>query len=339
MPTTLTFERKIATNWPPERWQDEVVLVAVSGGADSAALVRALWRLRPAAAGGRLVVAHLNHLLRGEESDADETFVRNVAAELGLECIVERVGANAAAKQRGDGVEEAARTLRYEFLARAAGTIGARYLATAHTLDDQAETVLQRILRGTGLAGLAGIPKARSAAGGGIGLVRPMLNIRRSEVLEYLASLGHAYREDSSNTDRAYSRNRVRHDLLPQLAREYNPRIVETLAHLATQAEVAQAALRPVVEQLLKASLRRGDANGFELDCAALRRAPRHLVREVLIAAWVEAGLPLQAMGFAEWDALAEMALAPESAKRVYPGGVVADRGATVLRLDRPQIK
>lgn len=335
MPTTLTFERKIATNWPPERWRDEVVLVAVSGGADSAALLRALWRLRPAAAGGRLVVGHLNHLLRGEESDADETFVRNVAAELGLECIVERVGANAAAKQRGDGVEEAARTLRYEFLARAAGTIGARYLATAHTLDDQAETVLQRILRGTGLAGLAGIPKARSAAGGGIGLVRPMLNIRRSEVLEYLASLGHAYREDSSNTDRAYTRNRVRHDLLPQLAREYNPRIVETLAHLATQAEEAQAALRPAVEQLLKASLRRHDADCIELDCAALRRAPRHLVREVLIAAWVEAGLPLQAMGFAEWDALAEMAVAETPSKRMLPGGVAAsyaDNAFSILK-------
>lgn len=331
MPSTSTFERRIATNWPTERWRDEVVLVAVSGGADSVALLQALSRLRPADAGGRLVVGHLNHALRGPESDADEAFVRGLAAELGLECLAERAGVEAAAAERGDGIEEAARTLRYAFLVRTAGTIGARYLATAHTLDDQAETVLQRILRGTGLAGLTGIPKARAAAGGGIGLVRPMLNVRRSEVLEYLASLKQPYRDDSSNADRAYTRNRVRHDLLPQLAREYNPRIVETLANLATQAEEVQAALRPTVEQLLKTSLRRGDATCFEFDCAALCASPRHLVREVLVAAWTEAGLPLQAMGFAEWDALATMALASEPAKRMFPGGVLADRRGAIL--------
>ena len=124
--------------------------------------------------------------------------------------------------------------------------------------------------------------------------------------------------------------------VLPQLARDYNPRIVETLANLATQAEEMQAALRPAVEELLQGSLGRSDATGFELDCAALRAAPRHHVREVLITAWTEAGMPLQAMGFAEWDALAEMVVAEVPNKRMLPGGVIAECLETSLRIQRP---
>ena len=336
MPTTLTFERKIATNWPTERWQDEVVLVGVSGGADSVAMLLALSRLRPASAAGQLVVGHLNHQLRGAESDADEDFVRTLAERLRLPSVVHSGFVAETAAQTGRGLEETAREVRHAFLAATAERLGARYITTAHTLDDQAETLLMRLLRGTGLAGLTGIPQARAVAGGSIGLVRPMLNVRRSEVVEYLAALGQPFREDSSNTDRAYTRNRVRHDLLPQLARDYNPRIVETLANLATQAEEMQAALRPTVEELLQASLRRHDATGFELDCSALRTALRHLVREVLIAAWTEAGLPLQAMGFAEWDALAEMAIAESPSKQMLPGGITAERRGPSLRIQRP---
>ena len=335
MPTTLTFERKIATNWPTERWQNEVVLVAVSGGADSVAMLLALSRLRPESAGGQLVVGHLNHQLRGAESEADEDFVRALAERLRLPSVVHSGFVAETAAQTGRGLEETAREVRHAFLAATAERLGARYITTAHTLDDQAETLLMRLLRGTGLAGLTGIPKARAVAGGTIGLVRPMLNIRRSEVIEYLAALNQPYREDSSNTDRAYTRNRVRHDLLPQLARDYNPRIVETLANLATQAEEMQAALRPAVEELLQGSLGRSDATGFELDCAALRAAPRHHVREVLITAWTEAGMPLQAMGFAEWDALAEMVVAEVPNKRMLPGGVTAECLGTSLRIQR----
>ena len=336
MPTTLTFERKITTNWPTERWQDEVVLVGVSGGADSVAMLLALSRLRPESAAGQLVVGHLNHQLRGTESDADEDFVRALAERLRLQSVVHSGFVAETAAQTGRGLEETAREVRHAFLAATAERLGARYITTAHTLDDQAETLLMRLLRGTGLAGLTGIPQARAVAGGSIGLVRPMLNVRRSEVVEYLAALGQPFREDSSNTDRAYTRNRVRHDLLPQLARDYNPRIVETLANLATQAEEMQAALRPAVEELLNHSRRRHDATGFELDCSALHMEPRHLVREVLIAAWTEAGLPLQAMGFAEWDALAEMAIAESPCKRMLPGGITAKCRGTSLRIQRP---
>ncbi|MGC3970410.1 MAG: tRNA lysidine(34) synthetase TilS [Pirellulales bacterium] len=333
MSTAQTFENQIATIWPTERWADEVVLVAVSGGADSTALLNALARLRPREATGRLIAAHCNHGLRGAESDADEAFVRRLAEELGCEAIIERADVVAAAAARGDGLEEAARSVRYRFLEATAGRTGARYIATAHTLDDQAETLLLRILRGTGIAGLGGIPKARAAAGGGVGLVRPMLTLRRSDVLAYLSELGRTYRDDSSNADHSFTRNRVRHELLPHLAAEYNPRLVEVLANLATQAEEMQAALRPAIDALL-ARCRTAESSGsFELDCRVLQDAAPHVIREVLIAAWTDAGLPLQAMGFAEWKALAELATSGESAKRMFPGNTNAERRGPAPRL------
>lgn len=329
------FESRIATNWPTERWADEVVIVATSGGADSTALVRALHSLKGETGQGRLVVAHCNHGLRGAESDADETFVRALADELRLEAIVHKANVAAAADQRGDGIEEAARAVRYRFLQEAAGRVGARYIVTAHTLDDQAETILLRVLRGTGIAGLAGIPKVRGIAGDTVGLVRPMLTLSRVEVLEYLQRLAQAYRNDSSNTDRSFTRNRVRHDLLPQLAQEYNPRIVETLSNLATQAEEMQAALRPMIDAVLSRSRIRTNDDGFEIEVGPLGDAAPHVVREVLIAAWTGAGLPQQAMGYDEWTTLAEIATTGIPAKRMFPGNTTAERRGTTLRVSR----
>lgn len=322
----LPLEARLAAGWPLPRWTEETVVVAVSGGADSIALLRALAALRSEDAGGQLVVAHLNHGLRGAESDRDAGFVVQTACELGLRAIATKHDVGLAAQDRGDGVEEAAREMRYRFLIETARSVGARYIATAHTLDDQAETLLQRIVRGTGLAGLAGIPRVRGVDGATIGLIRPMLMVRRSEVLEYLAQLGQTFREDSSNTDRAYTRNRVRHDLLPQLARDYNPKVVEALARLAKQAEELREFTATLVEPLLRAAIVHAEPGRFEIDCSALAEEPRYLVREVLAAAWHEAALPLQAMGFEEWKSLAEMIAGDAAAKRMLPGGVVAER-------------
>lgn len=335
MPKTPNFESRIATNWPTERWAGEVVLVAASGGADSTALVRALRSLKGETGQGRLIVAHCNHGLRGAESDTDEGFVRALTGELGLEAIVHKADVAATAEARGDGIEEAARAVRYRFLEETAGRVGARYIATAHTLDDQAETILLRILRGTGIAGLGGIPRVRGAAGNTVGLVRPMLTLHRADVLEYLQSLGQTYRDDSSNVDSSFTRNRVRHDLLPQLARDYNPRVIETLANLATQAEEMQVALRPTVDAVLSRCRVQMLDDGFELDVGPLGDAAPHVTREVLIAAWTATGLPLQAMGFAEWTTLAEMATTGRPAKRMFPGNTTAERRGTALRVFR----
>src|SRR5262245_53440501 len=147
---------KLTPAWPPERWRDVTALVAVSGGADSVALLRALLEIRTSG-DGRLIVAHYNHRLRGAESDADQAFVESLASQLGLEMIT----GSAPTLLQADTAEATLRELRYSFLAQAANRAGARYIVTAHTADDQVETVLHNVLRGTGLAGLAGIPRVR----------------------------------------------------------------------------------------------------------------------------------------------------------------------------------
>src|SRR5438132_8777665 len=216
------------------------IVVAVSGGPDRVALLRALASLPTA---GRLIVAQLNHQLRGPESDADEAFVRALPESLqpGMELRCERIDVAAQARTEGANVEAVARRVRYDWLARVAKECQARWVATGHTADDQAETVLHRLLRGTGLKGLRGIATRRSLAER-VELIRPLLGVTRAAVMEYLREMGQAYRTDSSNADRGYTRNRIRHELLPLLAQQYNPAIAAVLCRLAEQADEAYRA-------------------------------------------------------------------------------------------------
>ena len=157
------FERSVARAWEPGLWCDTTVLVAVSGGADSVALLLALWGVS-AQGSGKLMVAHFNHRLRGADSDADEQFVDSLGRRLGL--TVEMGRARQPITPGGDGIEAGARDQRYQFLREVADRAGARYVVTAHTANDQAETLLHRIVRGTGVAGLAGIPFTRTLSAG-----------------------------------------------------------------------------------------------------------------------------------------------------------------------------
>src|SRR5262245_19042753 len=222
---------KLAAAWPVERWRDVTILAAVSGGADSVALARGLQSL---AGGGesRLILAHFNHPLRGAAPDADEQFVRDLAAQLHLQLIAGNAASDLSASGSGEGIEGAARQARYDFLSDAAAQCGARYLATAHTADDQVETVLFNALRGTGLTGLAGIPRLRRLSEATT-VVRPLLDVTRAEILDYLQSIVQSYRDDSSNRLEDYTRNRIRLQLLPQLERDYNPRVREALLRIA----------------------------------------------------------------------------------------------------------
>ena len=196
----------------------ESLLVGVSGGPDSVALLDVLVK-----SGWRPHICHLNHQLRGADSDADAEFVRQLAARYDLPCTIE------SGKVAGD--EESARRARHEFFTRVAERTGIKKLALAHTADDQVETFLLRLLRGAGVPGLVGIWPERQL--GPLRVIRPLLKVRRAEILEYLAAEKLAYREDASNADSRFTRNRVRHELLPLLEREYNPAIRDTLLHTA----------------------------------------------------------------------------------------------------------
>ncbi len=242
------------------------VAVAVSGGADSVALLRLLVEMR-AELGIVLAAAHFNHGLRGGDALADEAFVGELAREHGLDFFVGRADVRDHALTTKLSIEAAGRELRYRWFAKLAAEQRLDAIATAHTLDDQAETVLLKFLRGAGTRGLAGIypvldlfaektgaeaPSPKEAANGApeaaplqnfatdggnreetVRIIRPLLSASRQEVEDYLASLGQSWREDESNLDRRFTRNRVRHELLPLLEREFNPNIRQVLNDLA----------------------------------------------------------------------------------------------------------
>lgn len=331
------FEQRVQCDWPVASWRDVTVLLAVSGGPDSVALLRAMHALQPPKCAGRLIVAHANHQLRGAESAADAEFVRALCNELEVAC---EIGAlDIGGLDTSDGLEAAARDARYAFLAATASQYGARYLVTAHTADDQAETILHRILRGTGLRGLAGIPRARPLSEMTT-LLRPLLGIRRGDVLEYLSRLGQPYRVDATNAQADFTRNRLRNGLLPQLAHEYNPAVVDALLRLGQLAGEAHGILHAQACGLRVSAAKPLPNCGWQLDAQVLAGAPPYLVREMFIELWQASQWPLQSMGLAQWQLLLELVHHADSgaaAKQVFPGNVLAESSGTerTLRLTR----
>jgi len=212
---------------------DRLILIGLSGGPDSIALANAFLALKDRAVSlnYRLAAAHLNHGLRGAEADRDEAFVRTFCARNTLELVVERaVGLH----HRADNLEERARDYRHAFLKRTASRLGAHHIALAHHADDQAETVLLRLMRGSGIAGAAGMAEA----GPGL-LIRPMIGLRRSEVLAYLEAIGTDYVTDSSNLLGANARSQLRNTLVPMIERDYAPGLAARLSEFASDLRAA----------------------------------------------------------------------------------------------------
>jgi tRNA(Ile)-lysidine synthase len=304
------------------------VVVAVSGGADSVALFRAVagTPIRP------LVIAHLNHQLRGEESDADEQFVRGLASRLsGVQFAVRRVNVVQAAAQSRMNLEAAARRERYLFFAEVAVEHGVGCVVTGHTANDQAETVLHRLRRGTGVQGLRGIAPRRRLAPG-LKLVRPMLDVTRAEVVAYLAEIGQPFREDQSNSDRRFTRNRIRHELLPRLEAANNPAIVPLLCQVAKQAAESFAAVRRQARRLLRSCELPPAGPMRVLDAEQLSAAPRNLCREALRQLWQRERWPRDRMRYADWDRLAAVA-AGEITAVDLPGKIRARCRGRVLQV------
>ena len=202
-----------------------ILLCAVSGGKDSMYLLERLRELAPEY-GFELRCAHFDHRLRGAESDRDREFVKGYCAKRDISCYIGAKDVSAYAAENGIGIEEAARLLRYEFLEKTADEIGAFRIATAHTADDNAETMLFNLVRGSGLKGLCGIPPVRGK------IVRPMLQTTSDEVLQYLDENGIPHVEDSSNLEDAYTRNKIRHRVVPEL-REINANFDKNLIRCA----------------------------------------------------------------------------------------------------------
>ncbi|MBL8151829.1 MAG: tRNA lysidine(34) synthetase TilS [Blastocatellia bacterium] len=208
------------------------VLVALSGGADSVALLFLLKEIRDKLwTNLKLHIVHLNHKLRGEESDRDEEFVRRIGQRLDLPTSIESIDVADRALRSGSNIEASGRKARYDFFQRVCKEVGAECVATAHTMNDQAETFLMRLIRGAGPSGLAGIHSKIEfqLSGGKVNIVRPLLNVKRVEIETYLEEIQEPFCQDSSNFLLDYRRNRIRHQIMPILT-ELNPKIIDTLS-------------------------------------------------------------------------------------------------------------
>ena len=305
------------------------VLVAVSGGADSMALLHALHDLQGMGEASIAGIAHLNHGLRGEAADQDEAFCRSVAAGLRVPFDCERIDVRALAAHRRLSLEAAGHQARYEFFERAAERANAERVALGHTRDDQAETFLLRLLRGAGPRGLGGMHPGNGR------IIRPMLDCSRRQVRAFVVERGIAFREDATNADVAIPRNLIRHDLLPRLA-DVVPGVVRVLSREAAiardDAEFLDAAARTAFGVVVR--VRDG---AVEIDAPALHAAPRAVARRVAAAALSVLAGP-RFVGFEQIERLRELAgEVPQGAMCRLPGQV-AERvdEVVVLRREAP---
>lgn len=294
------FESQLREQWEGTGFSGARALVAVSGGADSVALLRAL--LAIVEDRNSLSVAHFNHGWRGEESDADERFVQELCDSQKVQCQVGRAeGETASPSNRS---EEEARERRYAFLQETAYAVGARSIVTAHTQSDRVETVLHNLFRGTGIAGLRGFDKTRPI-GAELILVRPLRGLTRSEVVCYLEAIGQDYREDSSNADQRYKRNFLRQELLPVVRAKYGSSLDSNIARLADITSELNELLGQLamdywnqVEQLSTAtdgsSIRFPDSSKLSVAWPVLQRA--------LVERWKEFQWPTGKMTAEHWN-------------------------------------
>ena len=230
------------------------VILAVSGGADSVSMLYLFHHLRRHY-GIQLTIAHLNHKIRGEEADEDAEFVRGLAWRLGCSCVEEVVDVPALAASKGISLEMASREARYSFFAKVVERIGADLVATAHTSDDQAETILLKLARGTGAQGLGGIPHITSI--NGVEVIRPLLDVSHTDALRFLEKHRLLWREDSSNNDVYFLRNRVRHEILPVFESRLNPQIRRALARTANVLSEENAWMDALARDRMKRCVKR----------------------------------------------------------------------------------
>ena len=298
----------------------EPVLVALSGGADSVALLRALLAL-----GYPVHAFHLNHCLRGAESDRDEAFCRALCERLGVPLTVERIDVGAQAAQTGEGVEAAARRIRYARLAAAAqGT----KTATAHTADDNLETMLFHLARGTGPKGLAGIPPVRGD------IIRPLIGVERAQVEAYLAELGQDFVTDSTNRSDDYTRNRIRHEIVPVL-RQINSAVCGAAARLGGLLRQDEAFLREQTEVCLTRAARLDGS----WEVSPLREAHPAVRSRALRRLAEQSGMPMRDFTAQHVRALEGLLeTADPSAECDLPHGYCARREYGTVRLERAEM-
>ena len=339
------LEQALLVRWPMAHWLQTRILVAVSGGADSMALLHALQRIsrRAEPTNALIEVAHYNHGWRGAASDRDEAFVAAACQRLQLHFHAGRmppVASDAPSKS-----EELARQARYDFLTSTAYTCGARYVVTGHTANDRVETVLLNLFRGTGLSGVAG-PSLFRQLDRELVLVRPLVGCWREQITDYLTEIGETHIHDTSNDDTQYRRNYIRRELLPNIRREFGEPVDQRLYSFSELAEEAVTALREWSGEYLRLveALRRdaglvGDPEAAWVPSRALLDYPWVVVREGLTQLWQQRSWRLQGMTREKWLTIRELIQEPVAGAGQstlnLPGGLIATREGGWIKFAR----
>jgi tRNA(Ile)-lysidine synthase len=331
-------ERQIERAFPAKNWTSVRTLVAVSGGPDSVALVRAMSAIANRQLEGttKLIVGHVNHGLRGPASDEDERFVRSLAQDLGLEYQTRAADRSLAIKPAS---EESLRDYRYEQLLELSRQTGARYIVTGHTFDDQVETIVFRIFRGTGVSGLAGIPQFRPATDS-VTIARPLLGVQRVEILDYLRSIDQTFRIDVSNSESAYTRNFLRNELLPRLSERFGQTVPQAIVRLGEQARDVDDYLTDQAMKLIL-SITEQNEDLVEIDCDRLRVQPPILIRHFVSLIWIDQNWPRQAMTHQWWKEVCAAIQSDDDVVLNLPGSIRFEKTLSRVRLviDRSRLE
>lgn len=325
LPISTVWDQILATLaecWAPNQWAEVGVVIACSGGADSVALLRAVAQLRTGQsdASGFLVAAHFNHGLRDKESDGDEAFVRQLAEQLGIPVETERGDGNASD-------EATLRDQRQQFLLSTAKKRGARYVAVAHTIDDNVETVLHHLMRGTGPRGIAGIAPKRSLADDFV-LVRPLLSLKRDRLRTGLREIGQSWREDSSNANTDYSRNWIRSVLIPMIESQY-PHAVNAVG----RAIEGQWRWRETIDQQAEAWLSEHLISATDAMLSRDSNSDMTIVVAALQLLWDQKGWPRQEMSRPQWTRLATTILGRDPERYSLPSAIDVSAGKEYVRI------
>jgi tRNA(Ile)-lysidine synthase len=312
--------------------QGERVVVALSGGPDSTALLAVLTSIAHEL-DLSLIVAHFNHGLRGAESDEDEKFSRDLSDRMGLVFCAAKMDQNN--NKKGVSPEDFYRRERYGFLNKVAADYQARKIALGHNLQDQSETVLLNLLRGSGLEGLKGILPKRDG-----NIIRPLIEVSRPEIISYLNKAGISYRQDSSNKNKMYLRNQIRTELIPYLKEKYNPKIEENLAQMAEILRADDEFIRQYTAQALQSSFIQRQQNSILLKIAYINKLPA-AIRLRLFKTILEDFSPAKnGFSFIHIKSLDNLSQKCESGKRlVLPLGIEIRREYDDLILERKKAR
>ena len=309
----------------------DVILAAVSGGPDSIFLVHLLTRLKTKAGIKEIVVCNLDHGLRGRESRDDSLFVKKYSAKLGLKFIHRKANLKGL-KSGGLSTEELAREARYRFFREAASRTGANVIATGHTLDDQAETVLMRFIKGASLKGIVGISPLRQA--GAFKIIRPLIELEKNEIRQYLDESKIPYRIDSTNIEPIYFRNVIRSEVMPFLEK-YNPRLKRALFNLAEHLRGDFEFISREKERIQKGIVRQ-QGSSVEIRLKDIVIQPRAIQKEILRESLEKAGGEVKKLSFRHWKEMEALIKYGRKGNSVdLPGGVRVSRTESLIYFNR----